>query len=155
MKALICVPVIAVLLATVTGVSGQTCDESVVFRTYDGTIEMAHAQALNNCCCSIEAQVALEGYVLDIHENEILEGGGCDCLCCFDIDVVVCGLEPGDYAVTVIRHTEYGGTEYLGPWVVTVAGMSAPSVSWDFVPCVETAIDESAVSWGIIKALYK
>jgi hypothetical protein len=143
------------LAATAVCTHAQTCDELVCFSTYDGTIEMSHFQALNNCCCSIDTEVILDGYLLDIHEYEILEGGGCDCLCCFDIEVVVAGLDPGDYTVTVVKHTEYGGTEYLGPWIVTVTGTAAPSVRSAFVPCVDTAVPEDGATWGVIKALYR
>jgi hypothetical protein len=146
----------AFLLLSLTALAGaQTCREQVFFDTPDGTIEITHTEALNNCCCTIEPQVLLEDYVLDVHEYEILEGGGCDCLCCFDIEVVVAGLEPGDYTVTIIKHTEYAGIEYLGPWIVTVTGECPPSVHSGFVPCVDTAVSDDEISWGVIKALYR
>lgn len=147
--------VVLLILACAVLARGQECEELVYFNTWDGTIGISHIQALNNCCCSIDVQTEQQGYLLDVHEYEVLEGGGCDCLCCFDIEVVVSGLEPGDYTVTIIKHTEYSGTEYLGPWLVTVHGSSEPSVWSGFVPCVNTVVPDGETTWGVIKALYR
>lgn len=147
-----------VLVLGSAAASGHECDEEVLFEVYDGTIEVIHNQSLYNCCCWIEFDVAEGDFAIDVVEWEVLDAGGCDCLCCFDLRIAVAGLEPGDYTVTIWKHSEYGGVEMLGPWVVTVAGTSLPSLTTAYLPCVNTSADEwdeFRLTWGTIKELYR
>lgn len=130
---------------------GQWCDEQVRFVTYDGTIEMHHSQAEYNCCAWIEFEVVQEEFEIDVFEWERFETGPCYCLCCFDLKVVIGGLEPGIYVVTLWKD----GLFY-GSWEVPVEGFSAPFVETQYIPCVETGAPEIGMgSWGMIKALYR
>lgn len=142
------------LLSLVSFASAQTCDEEVVLETFDGTILILHDEALYNCCCALDSEVIKDGFTLDVHEHEHLTAGGCDCLCCFGVEVEIAGLEPGVYSVSVIKHSEYGGEETLGTWPVTVTGSCPPLVRSTYVPCDETGLREER-TWGTIKALYR
>jgi len=155
MQALRIAAAASILIVAAGAVVAQECDEEVLFEVYDGTIEIIHSQALYNCCCAIDFDVIQEGFAIDVAEWEELEGGGCDCLCCFDMRVAVAGLDPGDYTITIWKHSEYGGTEMLGPWIVTVTGTSLPSLTAEYTPCVNTSAGEFRETWGTIKALYQ
>jgi hypothetical protein len=151
---------IAVALAILAAplAAAQTCDEEVSFEVSDGTIFVYHDQALFNCCCAVEFDVAVAGFEIDITEWEILEGGGCDCLCCFDLAVTIGGLEAGDYVVRVWKESQHGGSELIGTWGVTVDGESAPLLHTAYLPCVSAAVDDATEfegTWGVIKALYR
>jgi len=144
-----------VMLLLVSLASAQTCDEEVFFTTSDGTIEIHHLQTMYNCCCAVDSEVLQDDFWIDVHEYEQLIAGGCDCLCCFDIAIVIAGLAPGDYTLSIIKHTEHGGVELVGTWVVTVTGWCAPSLLTTFVPCSETGMAHEETTWGVIKALYR
>jgi hypothetical protein len=98
--------------------------------------------------------VLQDGFWIDVHEYEHLIEGGCDCLCCFDIQIVIAGLAPGDYTLSIIKHTEHGGVELVGTWLVTVTGSCPPSLLTTYVPCSETGMAEET-TWGVIKALFR
>ena len=146
--------VVLVVLFLVSPASAQMCDEEVLFATSDGTIEISHLQTMYNCCCAVDSDVLQDGFWIDVHEYERLIDGGCDCLCCFDIEIVIAGLAPGDYTLSIIKHTEHGGVELVGTWLVTVTGSCPPSVLTTYVPCSETGMSEET-TWGVIKALYR
>lgn len=147
--------VVLIVLFLVSLASAQTCDEEVRFETSDGTIEIYHLQTMYNCCCSVDSEVLQDGFWIDVHEYEHLIGGGCDCLCCFDIEIVIAGLAPGDYTLSIIKHTEHGGVELVGTWFVTVTGSCPPSLLTTYVPCSETGMADDETTWGMIKALYR
>lgn len=145
----------ALLLAVVSPQAvAQQCDEEVLFETAAGVITVRHIETLYNCCCTVECEVLQDAFTLDVHEYEYLIAGGCDCLCCSDVTVEIGGLEPGEYTVNIIKHTEHGGEEHVGTWSVIVYGTSPPSLRTTYAPCGETGtIDES--TWSVIKALYR
>ena len=142
-------------LLLVSLASAQTCDEEVRLETSDGTIEIFHLQTTYNCCCAVDNEVVQDGFWIDVHEYEQLIDGGCDCLCCFDIETVIAGLDPGDYTLSIIKHSEYGGVELVGTWPVTVTGSCPPSLVTTYVPCSETGMAGEETTWGVIKALYR
>ena len=146
--------VVLFVLFLVSLASAQTCDEEVLLTTSDGTIEISHLQTMYNCCCAVDSEVLQDGFWIDVHEYERLIGGGCDCLCCFDIEIVIAGLDPGDYTLSIIKHTEHGGVELVGTWLVTVTGSCPPALLTTYVPCSETGADDET-TWGMIKALYR
>jgi len=146
--------VVLVVLFLVSLASAQTCDEEVFLTTSDGTIEISHLQTMYNCCCAVDSEVLQDGFWIDVHEYERLIGGGCDCLCCFDIEIVIAGLAPGDYTLSIIKHTEHGGVELVGTWLVTVTGSCPPALLTTYLPCSETGTDDET-TWGVIKALYR
>jgi len=143
---------LALLLSVPAG--AQQCDEQVTFETGPGTIQVSHRQSMYNCCCEISFDVATEGYAIDITEYEELIAGGCDCLCCFDLEVQVSGLAPGIYTVRIVKNSEYGGEEVVGEWSVSVTGASDPAVRTAYVPCAASGADDET-TWGVIKALYR
>jgi hypothetical protein len=145
---------VLVALLVVSLASAQTCDEEVRLETSDGTIEISHLQTMYNCCCSVDSDVFQDGFWIDVHEYEHLIEGGCDCLCCFDIKVVIAGLEPGDYTLSIVKHSEHGGVEMVGTWLVTVTGSCPSLIRTTYVPCGETGMEDEG-TWGMIKALYR
>jgi hypothetical protein len=154
MRALATATVLLAALAAAPPVSAQWCDEEVFLETSAGTIEITHLQSLYNCCCTIESEVIQDGFWIDVHEYERLDMGGCECLCCFDVEVEIGGLEPGRYTVSIIKHSSYGGVELVGFWLVTVSGTSPPLLRTAFLPCGDTGVQDWT-TWGVIKALYR
>ncbi len=145
--------VVAVLLIASIG-SAQECDESVFFVTHPGTIVLHHNQTLFNCCAWIDFEIIQEGSSIEIWEHEEFLAAPCDCLCCFDVSVTIGGLTPGAYFVSIWKTSDFGGTEFVGEWIVGVGGTSPPALTAAYLPCAETSIEEGA-SWGAIKALYR
>jgi len=131
------------------------CEEEVVIDVAEGAIEVSHLQTMYNCCCTVEFSVVQEGFQIEIDEYEELVAGGCDCLCCLDTRTVITGLDPGEYELTIFKHTEHGGTELVGTWTVTVDGTSEPGVTSSFMPCDETEVTYDSFTWGVIKALFR
>jgi hypothetical protein len=149
--------VVAALLALASTAAAQECDEQVLFEVSDGQIDVMHSQALYNCCSWIEFELLQTALEIDIFEREQLMGGGCDCLCCFDMTVSVAGLAPGDYTVRIWKNCEHlGGIDVLyGTWSVHVEGYSEPFIDSNYIPCAETGAPEEPRTWGTIKALYR
>ena len=146
---------VLILLLMVSYSAAQTCDEDVLLETYDGTILVSHLQTLYNCCCDVDCEVFQDGFLIDIHEHEHLIAGGCDCLCCSDVEIEIAGLDPGDYTVSIFKHTEHAGVELVGTWSVTVTGSCPPLVVTTYRPCGETGAADEESTWGVIKALYR
>lgn len=149
------VVVLAVGLMAASVATAQTCDDEVFIVTSEGAIEIHHNQTMFNCCCSVLSDVVQEEFLIDVLESEQLIAGGCDCLCCSDVETVIAGLEPGDYTLTLRKESEYGGQEEVGVWLVTVTGTSEPSVRTVYLPCVSTTVEDDETTWGVIKALYR
>jgi hypothetical protein len=80
-------------------------DQDCILYQYDGEgiLLLEHVNAGFNCCPDeILADVNLQGNVITIEEDECLEpGGGCDCLCLFDVDYRIDDLPPGEYTIRV------------------------------------------------------
>jgi len=80
-------------------------DQDCIVYQYDGegVLLLEHVNAGFNCCPDeILADVNLQGNVITITEDESLEpGGGCDCLCLFDLDYRIDNLPPGEYTIRV------------------------------------------------------
>jgi hypothetical protein len=72
---------------------------------YDGvgTLALTHRNAIFNCCPTyLLAYISVADNVITITEDEDLEPyGGCDCVCLFDVDMMIVGLPPGVYTVYV------------------------------------------------------
>ncbi|MBC8443440.1 hypothetical protein H8D79_01800 [PVC group bacterium] len=153
-----CVNIIVVLataLLTAGSAQAQICDEQVTFDTDPGTIICHHTQTEFNCCAWIDFSVTIMEFSISIVEREEYDDGPCYCNCCFDNEIVIGGLEPGLYVVTIWK-IALGGAEYVGTWEVEVDGQSAPFVETTYEPCVQTTVgDDSMWSWGTIKSLYQ
>jgi hypothetical protein len=135
--------------------AAQDCDEEVLVTPGPGSIGISHRQSLFNCCCTIEFEVVQDSYLILVREHEVLVAGGCDCHCCFDAEILIEGLAPGDYDLNLVKFTEHGGMEIVGYWLVTVTGESLPSLRTAYLPCAETGTGEDYTTWGVIKAMYR
>ncbi|MCD4689826.1 hypothetical protein K8S17_00025 [bacterium] len=147
--------VLAIALLTAGSVQAQMCYEQLVFETDPGTIICRHTQTEFNCCAWIDFAVDVDGFSISIVEAEAYESGPCYCNCCFDNEIVIGGLEPGLYSVTIWK-VRLNGTEFVGVWEVQVAGQSDPFVETTYEPCVQTTVDDDFIwSWGTLKGLYR
>ncbi len=147
--------VLAIAFLTAGSAQAQICDEQVIFETGPGTIICHHTQTEFNCCAWIDFAVDIEGFSISIEEAEAYESGPCYCNCCFDNEIVIGGLEPGLYAVSICK-IRLGGPEFVGTWEIQVEGQSAPFVETTYEPCVQTTVDDDLIwSWGTMKALYR
>ncbi len=149
------IAVLATALLAVGSAQAQICDEQVIFDTDPGTIICHHTQTEFNCCAWIDFAVDVEGFSISIVEAEAYEDGPCYCNCCFDNEIVIGGLEPGLYAVSIWK-IRLEGTGFVGTWEVEVDGQCAPFVETVYEPCVQTTVgDDSTWSWGTMKSLYR
>jgi hypothetical protein len=131
------------------------CDEQVLFDTPPGAIVCHHTQTEFNCCAWIDFSVNVDDFDILIVEEAMFEIGPCYCLCCFDNEITIGGLEPGTYSVSIWK-IRFDGSEFVGTWDIDVDGESAPFLEAVYTPCVETTVDpELRESWGTIKALYR
>lgn len=73
--------------------------DTVTAEVRDGLVVVEHGAAFYNCCPEpIVYDLVVEGDVLDLTET-VLEESPCDCLCCFDLGVVLRGVAPGDWTL--------------------------------------------------------
>ena len=83
-------------------VGGMPCEDPDEFAisVKGNTIDVLHANATYNCCPDdIEVVLSVEGDVLLLTETEILEEGGCYCICCYDVGSMIVDLDPGVYTL--------------------------------------------------------
>ena len=101
-------------------------DQDCMAYQYDGAgvLLLQHVNAGFNCCpTEILADVTIEDDMITIVEDESLEGGGCFCLCLFDVNYSIDNLPPGEYTIRV-----YGMYLEGGPILeFTVDLVSSPS----------------------------
>jgi hypothetical protein len=79
-------------------------NQDCVAYQYDGAgvLLLRHVNAGFNCCpTEILAEVTIEDGIISIVEDESLEGGGCFCLCLFDVDYSIDNLPSGEYTIRV------------------------------------------------------
>jgi len=159
MRGGVAVLAVAILCAFASPTSAQWCEEEVFLTVGDGSIEIYHSQAEYNCCGWTDIEVVRDGFTIEVFEWEQFEYGPCYCLCCFDIQVFIGGLDPGDYTLTVWKtYNNFDGTwtyESAGTWIVPVDGVSEPVVLTNYIPCADTGALDEPLSWGTIKALYR
>lgn len=150
---------IAVLPASFS--SAQYCEEEVTFETSPGTLFMRHHEALFNCCAWLDVEVVTTTETIEFTEWEMFEDGACYCLCCFDAEATVGGLEPGEYTARVWKAMDnFDGTwtlELAAEEVVTIEGESEPLIETSYTPCVDTSApgQPNEMTWGTIKGLYR
>ncbi len=77
----------------------DVCPEDVIeFTPGPGTLHVAHRNATYDCCpIDIAITLSVDGNTLRLTEE--YTDGGCDCICCFDVESTIAGLEPGEYHV--------------------------------------------------------
>lgn len=59
-----------------------------------------HRGVVTNCCLDFQAKVSVEGSLVEL--REIDAGPPCDCICPFDLEARIDGLEPGRYTLRVV-----------------------------------------------------
>ncbi len=123
---------------------------------------LTHAGAMYNCCPEpILYDVDAAGGTLTVVER-VLEETPCDCICCFDLEVVVADVPPGDWDV-VFRwfDAESGSTREL------TGQVTVPATDRDGAPHAELAAPPECLSstgvepatpsgaWGLVKTIYR
>jgi hypothetical protein len=84
------------------GTATTPVDQSCISYEYDGEemLSVTHNNAGFNCCPDyFVVDVALDGNIITLTESEVLDQGGCACLCLFDFEFLVANLPPGVYHV--------------------------------------------------------
>lgn len=78
-------------------------DQDCIEYEYDGDVLLLdHINAGFNCCPVIQANITVEGEIITITENETFDNyGPCYCLCLFDVNYQIIGVEPGQYTIIV------------------------------------------------------
>lgn len=71
--------------------------------SFEGTLSLRHTNTVLNCCPIIVAEINIENNIITITELDSLEGGGCDCLCIYDIDYEITNLWSGEYTIKVVE----------------------------------------------------
>ncbi|NIO00802.1 MAG: hypothetical protein GTO42_01470 [Candidatus Latescibacteria bacterium] len=75
---------------------------------------LKHINAAFNCCpTEVLADITIENGTITVVEREDLSGGGCACLCLFDVDYRIENLSPGEYRLVVVELYVYEGDEKL------------------------------------------
>ena len=123
---------------------------------------LTHAGAMYNCCPEpILYDVEANGGTLTVVER-VLEETPCDCICCFDLEIVVADVPPGDWAV-VFRWLDAESAS----WRELTGAVSVPATARDGAPHAELAAppaclvstgvepDASTGAWGLIKTIYR
>lgn len=118
-----------------------SADQSCIEYSYDADsiLRLTHRNAGFNCCSELSAEITVEEGVITILEIESLVGGGCHCLCLYDMEFEIAGLTPGDYDVTVIEPYWQGNTETL-EFAVNLA--SQPSGTY--------CVNRDTYPWGVL-----
>jgi len=92
-------------------------DQDCIEYEYDGenVLCIKHINAGFNCCpAELKAFVDIKGDTITIEEKEYFDDTGpCFCLCLFDLDFNITGLNPGVYTVKVIEMYVPAGDEPL------------------------------------------
>lgn len=124
-----------------------------------GDILVTHANATYNCCMRAEYALSVDGQRLVLDETEVLIGGGCDCICCYQLAARIADVPPGSWLV-VLRGA---GFEFTQP-VVVPGGLASARVpgprlgGFGQSSCGGSdivGVDEPAGSWGALKSAYR
>ncbi|MDH4223370.1 MAG: hypothetical protein OEV55_07525 [candidate division Zixibacteria bacterium] len=119
-------------------------DQDCIEYQYDGEgiLEINHINAGFNCCPhELAASITVNENVINIEENENLEGAGCHCLCLFDLDLKILNLDPGEYTIRVIEPYLCSEDELLE---FNISLSSSPSSG-------SYCAKRSCYPWGILK----
>jgi len=121
-------------------------------------IVVVHHDATYNCCMRISYALTREDRRLILDESERLIGGGCDCVCCYQLAARIGDMPPGTWTV-VLRGA---GFEFTDTIVVPV-GWPARAPEPALAGCGQSAcgaseivgLDPPAGSWGALKSAYR
>ncbi|MEW5796161.1 MAG: hypothetical protein AB1772_07345 [Candidatus Zixiibacteriota bacterium] len=120
--------------------NGAMATSSCIEYVYDGygTLMMTHVNAGLNCCpTEISAQFSFEGSTITVTEIEDLSGGGCHCLCLYDLEYRILNLAPGEYRLVIIE-------PYVEPPVAVLDFTLGLTIAASGVHCVERTV----YPWG-------
>ena len=76
----------------------------------DGRLWLTHTNATYNCCLdSVSIRMLAGQHTITVVETEYLEGGGCYCLCPYDLNYDVPDVTPGQYTLLLLSDNAHGG----------------------------------------------
>ena len=135
------------------------CDNVVRAEVRDGVVYLYHEGAEWNCCAEIHFTMIQEENILHLLESEYFgDWGPCYCICCFDLMVVIVGLEPGIYTINV---WDENMEILLGTVIVEIEGTgkagAIDSVYQSECGGWPTGLDplNDIDEWGAIKSLFR
>lgn len=126
-------------------------------------ILVTHLNATYNCCMRAEYALSVDGQRLVLDETEVLIGGGCDCICCYQLAARIADVPPGSWLV-VLRGA---GFEFTQPVVVPGGAADGPARARATAPRLGgfgqsrcggsdiVGVNEPAGSWGALKSAYR
>lgn len=126
-------------------------------------ILVAHLNATYNCCMRAEYTLSVDGPRLVLDETEVLIGGGCDCICCYQLAARIADVPPGSWLV-VLRGA---GFEFTQPVVVpvgTAGGLARAKAAGPRLGGFGQShcggsdivgVDEPQTTWGALKSAYR
>ena len=80
--------------------TGPVLVDGTMTVTVEGcALHFVHASVVTNCCLAYEPRVTIEGFQIVI--EEIDNGPPCDCICRFDLGLLITGLPEGLYTIAV------------------------------------------------------
>jgi len=98
---------------------GSDCIEYVFS---DGVLSITHINAGFNCCTDVGGDIEIEDNVITITEKE--SGDYCFCLCLYDVDYEIEGLQAAEYTIVIEELCLDDGDELME---FTVDLISSPS----------------------------
>lgn len=117
-------PVLALVLSCLAATAAFA--SGTVWSEVKGDVAYVHHDsAVFNCCPEMVYETKVEGYEVNIFEQDTF--AGCDCICDFDFTHTLEGLEPGTYHVRVWE-SYYKDEDYLlsGTTDFTILAKAAP-----------------------------
>ncbi len=99
-----------VLIIVCFVVTGYALSGEVWSEVKDNIAYVHHDSAVFNCCPEMVFEIKIDGFQIDIFEQDTL--AACDCICDFDFTHKLEGLEPGTYHARVWE-SYYKGEEYF------------------------------------------
>ncbi len=127
-----------------------------------GSVLVRHDAALYNCCPDpIVYDLSVKDRLAVLTETALADPP-CDCLCCFDLAVVVVGLEPGEWILRFRwfdTESESWVARDLPVVIPPVAGDGAPAIGdQQRSPCLDhdTGVGEPpGTTWSLLKSVYR
>lgn len=117
----------------------QSSSEDCLRYTYsDNILNITHVNSAFNCCANIQGKVEIRGGTITIRESEMLQNGGCHCLCLYDVEYVINQLTPGTYR---IKFSQLHLSSTAAPLSATI-DLAASSSG-------EVCVTRSNYPWGI------
>jgi beta propeller repeat protein len=106
-----------------------TEEETFTASYHEGLLTLFHTNAPYNCCLEeIAITMNVVNNVINIYEEEKLEGSGCRCICTYDLTTTIAGLSPGTYAVKFFN-------KKTGELLGEIPSVVIPSVAIPSVAC--------------------